>query len=71
MYNLSLLSIDVRIPVVIHRFFSSCRRALLTNLLYTQQIENSLSSDLYEVKQETGSATTLTMCSIKGNFWGH
>ena len=68
MYKLSLLSIDVRTPVVIHRFFSACRRALLTILLYTQQIKNSLSSDLYEVKQQTGSAITLTICSIKGNF---
>ena len=47
--SLSLLYIDLRIPVVIHGFFSSYRNAFLT-VLYTEQIENSVSPEFYEVK---------------------
>ena len=56
--SLSLWCIVLKIPVVIHGFFSSWRKAFLA-ILFTKQIENIVSSKLYEVKQQIGSAATL------------
>ena len=37
-------------------------------IIYTQQIENSLLSELFQANQQTGPATILNMGSIKGNL---
>ena len=56
----------VQLILVIHRFFASCRNDFLT--IYIHNKLKIVSSRLYEVKQQIGSAATLTMCVIKGNF---